>query len=557
MATSGNKLKVWNLHPKAARVIKAERTLNGTGHPGALKLCGPYTYANQSGFWLFPAVDVDIMWKGGKEFEVRYHEEFDDSDFHLLRKLVLPQDTFSDGMWSLQGVGRNKFTFGMVEDGVVQMWTGNIFETPPGWCLHIRSPVNWPPRSCYVMEGVLETDFMQQDIWTNIVFTRPGEWVEFRKDGWPPLAQLQVIRREGFTEKWEVFNEMVNRDTPEASRVFEYWVNFNEQKFARGGKQAVLPDMSRTKDGTTFYKEKARCLGGAMEPKAEVIAPHGCPFHKPKDKTVVFCINDDAHYQEMFLHAVDMLRKHNATIPVKLIYIDGKDQDFMRGCARYNVQLIQRPWFRPEAKYFSINKYWLRELQEDSVLYLDVDLFINGDLSLLFDKYRTEFTAIESKWAYTKGWKDEFLPNGHKPVNSGVQLFHGGFHRKMFAALSEAFDRLSGHDMPLAHWSWNYYNGCLREELACTLILAEINPSYSYFEAKDCYNIERNEDVAKCHESIIFHSYTRQWELVKKWSSQRRKMVWPKRSECGTTTSCCVHEGASINGPSYSLDDTP
>lgn len=530
MATEPFKLKVWSLHPRSGRVIEAERTLNDTGHPGALKLCGPYTQANRSGFWLFPPIDVDIMWKGGKEFEVRYLEDFDDADYHLLHSLLLPKDAFSKGMWSLEGIGRNKFTFGMVEDGVVQMWTGNIFETPPGWALHIRSPINWPPRSCYVMEGVLETDFMQQDIWTNIVFTKPNEWVEFRKDGWPPLAQLQPVRREGFSDKWEVSTETLNRDTPEANRVFEYWLDFNEKKFGKGGKQALLPDMSRTKDGTTFYKEKARCLAGGVEPTPEAIAPRGCPFHKPKkeSRVVVFCVNDNLRYQDMCVHAVRMLRQHNHTIPVKVIYIDGQDMDFMRTLASMKVEVVSRPVFRPETNYFSINKHWLHELQEDSVLYLDVDLFINGDVESLFDKYRTDFTAVESKWAYTKGWKDEFLGGKHKPMNSGIQLFHGGFHRKMFSGLSEAFDRLSDHELPLAKWSWDYYNGCLREEIACSLILSESPASYSFFKTGDCYNIERSEDIPRCHEPVIFHSYTRQWEIVRKWCSQTRKMVWPK-----------------------------
>lgn len=538
MATEEFNLKVWRCHPMAGRVIPAERSLNGTAHDGGLKFCGPYTYANKSGYWLFPPVDVDIKWKGGKDFEVRWWQEYDDSDYHLLRSLLMPKDNVSEGKWSLEGIGRNKFTWGMVEDGVVQMWTGNIFETPPGWCLHIRSPINFPRRPCYVMEGILETDWMQQDIWTNIVFDRKDEWVEFRREGYPPLAQLVPIRRESFAEDWKVTDEMLNRDSPEANRVFEYWINFNEKKFARGGKQNLLPDGSRTKDSTTFYKEKQRCIGSGMEPKKDAIIPKGCPFHKAKDKVVVYCINDNPRYQEMLLNSVAMLRKYNQTIPVKVIYINEREDiadynAFREKLAPHNVQVIEQMPFRPDTKYFSINKVYLQDLPEDSVLYLDVDTFVNGDVEKLFDKYRSDLTVIESEWAYVEkwGWKDDLLPNKGKPVNSGIQLFHNHFHQKMFSRLSDTFDKLSGHDTPLAKWSWGYFNGCLREELACALILAESGASYMFFQRQDCYNIQRIEDIARCHEPIVFHSYTRQWDMVKKWCKVGRKLLWPKRGK--------------------------
>jgi hypothetical protein len=125
------------------------------------------------------------------------------------------------------GTGRNKFSWGTVDEGVVQFWTGNIFETPPGWSLHIRSPINFPTKPCHVMEGILETDWMQQDIWANVVFDRKDEWVQFRTD--TPFAQLVPVRRESYAEKWQLSEEIINRDTPEANRVFEYWTQFNER----------------------------------------------------------------------------------------------------------------------------------------------------------------------------------------------------------------------------------------------------------------------------------------------------------------------------------------
>lgn len=466
---------------------------------------------------MFSPINVDIKWLGGKEFEVRYYEEYDDEDYHLIRKLILPKDNVNVDKWSIEGMGRNKFTFGMVEPAVVQIWTGLIFETPPGWCLHIRSPINFPRTSIQVMEGILETDFMQQDIWVNTVFTQENEWVEFRKD--IPLAQFIPIKRESFSENWTVSSETVNRNTPEANRVFEYWLNFNEKKFNGNGKQALLPDMSRTKDSTTFFRERIRCLGNNTEPITQ--EPKTCPFHKSKDSTAVFCINDKPKYKKMLLNAVSMLRKYS-NIPIKLIYVS---RETFPELEQYNVKVINKNNYDD---YFSLNKYYLSELEEDSILYLDCDIFINGDISCFFDSYKTSFTAVESKWAYQKGWKDDFLPNKHKPVNSGIQLFHNGYHREMFSKLPETIERLK-ENSPIANWCKEYHNGCLKEEIACSMILSESNVSYDYFKSKDCYNIERISDVSRVHESIIFHSYNLQYDIVKRFLSRKRKVLWKSK----------------------------
>ncbi len=283
MATNDFTMKAWHCHPKPARIIPAEKTLNNTANPSGVKWCGPYKYVNQLGWWLFPPVDVDILWKGGKEFDYNLIEPYSDADAVLIRQLMSPKEQASTNLdvWCPLGQGRTKFTWGAVDDGVVQFWTGCIFETPPGWGLHIRSPINCTPRSIYIMEGILETDWLQYDIWFNMVFTKENEWVQLRKDGWPPLAQLVPVRRETYAKDWQLEQEIINRNTPESNRVFEFWWQYNDQKFGQGGKQLLVGDGSHMKDATTYHRERMRCLGKNLEPLAAEIAPQGCPA-KPK-----------------------------------------------------------------------------------------------------------------------------------------------------------------------------------------------------------------------------------------------------------------------------------
>jgi Family of unknown function (DUF6065) len=260
----GQFLKIWRLHPNGARVSQAEKTLRGTANQAGVRWCVPYSTANRFGWWLWSPVDIDITWKGGKEFDHFLHTPYTSTEAVLVRSLVKNGDP---DKWCPDDGGRTKFTFGAVDEGVVQIWTGFILQTPPGWCLHIRSPVNCDPQPYYVQEGILETDWMYYDIWINLRFTRENVYVHLRREQWPPLAQLIPVRRES-TQEWELQEEFVNCKTPEAHQVFSYWVEYNRKKYeSTDGKQLLsVEDPSLKKKATTFFEEKSRRLGKNIEP---------------------------------------------------------------------------------------------------------------------------------------------------------------------------------------------------------------------------------------------------------------------------------------------------
>lgn len=240
--------------------MRAEKTLNGTANRDGVRFCGPFTNANSSGWWVFPPVDIDIVWKGDRDFEYELLSPYDDTDSALLRFLADPEDLEHIQQWSRSG-GRTKFTWGMVEAAVAQIWTGCIFETPPGWGLQIRSPVNFAPRACHVMEAVLETEWLQYDIWLNLVFDRPGELVRLRRDEWPPIAQLVPVPRDTYNVRWRMEEEMLSRNSEEADRAYRFWLQYNEKKFAGDGRTPVpLSDPPAYKDASTYYKERKRVL---------------------------------------------------------------------------------------------------------------------------------------------------------------------------------------------------------------------------------------------------------------------------------------------------------
>src|SRR2546430_4484070 len=81
-------LKVWRVHPHGCRIVPAERTLNRTAHADGVRWCGPFTNANKLGWWIFPPVDADIVWRGGREFESEISSPYSDADGHLIRFLL-------------------------------------------------------------------------------------------------------------------------------------------------------------------------------------------------------------------------------------------------------------------------------------------------------------------------------------------------------------------------------------------------------------------------------------------------------------------------------------
>jgi hypothetical protein len=110
------------------------------------------------------------------------------------------------------------------------------------------------------MEAILETDWLHYDIWLNIVFDREGDVARFRRAEWPPVAQIIPVPRETHDARWALATESVNRNSPDAERVFEYFVDYNKKKFASGGKNWRSPDGPELgfKDSATYYKERKR-----------------------------------------------------------------------------------------------------------------------------------------------------------------------------------------------------------------------------------------------------------------------------------------------------------
>ena len=81
----------------------------------------------------------------------------------------------------------------------MQLWTGLVARTAPGWSLMVRAPANVPRSGTYeLFEGIIETDHWFGPLITNMRLTKTDVPIDFRADF--PLLQVQPLPRQAYEE---------------------------------------------------------------------------------------------------------------------------------------------------------------------------------------------------------------------------------------------------------------------------------------------------------------------------------------------------------------------
>ena len=244
-----------------------------------------------------------------------------------------------------------------------------------------------------------------------------------------------------------------------------------------------------------------------------------------------YCVNDRPFYMYMAINSFKMLRQHNQDIPIKLFFIEGfstdtaecgcyvSKEDFFEECANLSVEVVVKEWRDTpgEESYFPINKTYLAQLEDDRVLFIDVDTFIFGDVATLFDKYSdVDVAACKNRWVKRGGWSNSLLTSTRDvaPFNSGIMLFNNGFHKGRFEQWGETVRDIREGDSALTEWLTSNGRIWNREEMALSVMIANSDASYAYFDRKDAYNILWPKDIEELDKSLIAHTYTENWKTA-------------------------------------------
>jgi hypothetical protein len=190
-------LRFHRLHPDVRPPERADRAAGGTLPTRAFRYCEAVTSANAFGHYVFAPMDFSLLWDGQ---DIWWTCALLD-DWALLTAAQLPDMAArfdAHAPVPLQGLSP-PFLSALPEPGMVQVWSGLLARTAPGWSLQVRAPVNLPlPGGFTVYEGIVETDRWFGPLFANLRLTRTDTPVTLRAD--MPLLQVQPLPRAALTE---------------------------------------------------------------------------------------------------------------------------------------------------------------------------------------------------------------------------------------------------------------------------------------------------------------------------------------------------------------------
>lgn len=229
---------------------RADRSAAGYLPSRAMRYCDALTSATGFGYWIFPPMTFRLIWDGER---ILWSFGEDDPWMPLTESdsgaVQYPEfsDVFDNAVPAdLQGYAP-PFLTAMPEVGGVQIWSGLLVKTRPGWSLNVRAPVNLPPiPGLAAWEGIVETDVWFGPLFNNFRILRTNEPVVFRAG--IPFMQVQPIPQIAYRD--DNLNDFTCSTAADVSN--DDWNKLGElllpnpDREARQGKYAVTVRKRRT-----------------------------------------------------------------------------------------------------------------------------------------------------------------------------------------------------------------------------------------------------------------------------------------------------------------------
>jgi Family of unknown function (DUF6065) len=190
-----------HLVPNQRPARRADRAVGGVIPARALRYCEAITSASAFGWYLFLPIDFKVVWDG---YDMLWTYDGVDEWLPLTREAVqYPQ--FSERFDQIAPASVRGFSppflTPSIQPGGLQIWTGCIAKTAPGWSLLVRGVANLSKSASYEMlEGIIETDSWFGPLFDNVRIVKTDTPIEFRSD--VPFLQVQPIRKEVYADKF-------------------------------------------------------------------------------------------------------------------------------------------------------------------------------------------------------------------------------------------------------------------------------------------------------------------------------------------------------------------
>ena len=191
------------LIPEARLPKRAERSAAGYLPSRAMRYCDALTSATGYGYWVFPPMDIRLLWDGEQIFWSYGEDEswmpLSGTDAGAAQFPNYSGTFDATAPEALRGYSP-PFLTALPELGGVQIWTGLLAKTRPGWSLSVRTPVNLPAiPGLTAWEGIVETDIWLGPLFNNFRLTRTGFPVHIRSHA--PFLQLQPVPQMAYREE--------------------------------------------------------------------------------------------------------------------------------------------------------------------------------------------------------------------------------------------------------------------------------------------------------------------------------------------------------------------
>jgi len=183
--------------PTALEPIRADRSALGTLPSAALQYCEAITSASAFGWYAFPPMDFHVQFDG-RDFIWTYTDA--DSWFPVRSEHAPDFETYFDASApaDLKGCAPPILT-ALAQPGVLQIWSGVMVRTRPGWSILVRAPANIARSRDYdVYDGIIETDRWFYPLFINVRVTASDRPIVF--DRHHPLLQAQPLLRATYDE---------------------------------------------------------------------------------------------------------------------------------------------------------------------------------------------------------------------------------------------------------------------------------------------------------------------------------------------------------------------
>jgi hypothetical protein len=184
--------------------MRADRSAAGTLPTRAYRYCEAVTAASSFGWWVFPPTGMRFIWDGADIFW-NCDDMMDWEPLSPSAQLPGFSEAFDAAAPDmLKGCAPPMLT-ALPESGTLQIWTGLMVRTAPGWHMLVRAPANLPLQGGFSMyEGIVEADTWFGPLFTNLRLTRTHSPITLRPDF--PLLQVQPVLAAQYAD--EVLNAM-------------------------------------------------------------------------------------------------------------------------------------------------------------------------------------------------------------------------------------------------------------------------------------------------------------------------------------------------------------